>query len=239
MIGGQALAPSPDGTFSFRPGRFYRLLCVVNGPTYLEDVEALLYALGFAPLVSSDPSAWDHERPPDWPDERPLPFVAVNEALVRISAGTGAARFPIHVERDAPIRDAMGNAPARLSVARAWDFGQAPPVDAIAGAAPPAARPAKSGNGSAALLAAGGLAAVGLWHYVAERRRLKRDEQRLHTAEAKAEREQVAGEVHRLIGAGHAPGRARTPRLDVGTRGELATDEELELVLVSASTEER
>lgn len=233
MIGGFPLTALPDGTFVFRPGRFFRMLVVVNGPTYLEDVEAVLRSAGFDPIASSDPGGWATERPPDWPEEA-APLIAANEALVRISAGTGASRYAIRLPRDLPIADATGaGPPAHLTVARAWDYGQAPPVQTLAGAAPPAAK--TSSGGAAALVAAGGLAAVGLWHFVAERRRLKRDEQRLHSAEAKAEREEIAAEVNRLMRAGYSREQAR----DALAAGALleASGEDAELVVLATTTQ--
>jgi hypothetical protein len=210
MIGGYPLTPRPDGGFVLGPGRLLRLLCVVTGPTYLEDVEAVLQAMGLGPIASSDPAAWEHERPADWPDERPLPPLAVNEAFVRITAGTGALRAPVLLAPDVPIVDGRtGGAAAHVTIARAWDYGQAPPVQAIAGAAPPASAPKKSG-GHLPLLAAGGLAVVGIWHHIAEKRRLKRDEQRLHSAEARAQREEIAGDVRRLVRGGATLAEARS-----------------------------
>lgn len=227
---------TPPAGYTFRPGRLYRLLCVVNGPTYLEDVEAVLQAMGFGPIASSDPVAWERERPPDWPDEGPLPAIAANEAFVRITAGAGALPYPgVQLARDVPIPDARtGAVTAHLTIARAWDYGQAPPVAAVVGAAAPPP-PRKSGGNGVALVAAGGLAVVGLWHHIAERRRLKREETRLHSAEAKAEREAVAGEVNRLIRAGYSAPQAREQARAELEQVELLTDEEI--VILAASTE--
>jgi hypothetical protein len=199
--GGSPMPWAGDGVFTFYPGRLYRVLGVVNGPTYLEDVEAMLASVGFGPIWSSAPHAWTDERPPDWPDERPLPEIAANETLVRMTAGTGAMRAPVQVGRDVPIPDASGAVAARFAVARAWDYGDAPPVTHMVGQTSPATPAKKSSGGLVALVAAGGLAAVGFWHHFAEQRRLKREEQRLASAEVRAERDAIARDASRILGS--------------------------------------
>ena len=60
-----------DGSTVLRPGRFYRMLLVVNGAPLLEELEAAMTKLGFAGhdlAISPSDQQWPGERPADWPD---------------------------------------------------------------------------------------------------------------------------------------------------------------------------
>jgi len=118
----RAITTTADGGFVLRPGRHYRMLCVVNGPTTCDDLEATLAATGFQDVAATAPQDWASERPgePDpWPME-PLVATAANEALVRVKGaffGSGAESF----DRDRPI----DSGEATYTIAAAWDCGPA------------------------------------------------------------------------------------------------------------------
>ena len=189
------LSPGPHGEHVFRDGRHYRLLVVVNGPCYAEDLEEELGARGFIAIASSTPDTWTEDKPSDWPTEAP-PRIAQNECLVRVSAvfEGDAAR----VDRDLPI----GASEASFSIAQAWDYGPAERV----GAAPPATAPAPKERSplfvvGAAIAAFGGL---GLWNYYSAQKRAEREQKRLETAEAAENQARLHREMQALLERGHS-----------------------------------
>jgi hypothetical protein len=211
----RALAPSSDGSFVLRPGRRYRLLVVVNGPTTCDELEATLARSGVEEAVASGPRDWESERPTDWPDEA-LVATAANECLARVSGvltpGSPAVRF----EHDHPI--APG---ATYTIALAWDYGPATarlPEERVGAAPPPAKSSERQGPNFLAIAAVAGLG-VGLCSMWRSSRRLERDEARYASQEAKAERNELLRRVDYYLQHGHAPEEAeRLADRDVAAR---------------------
>ena len=197
------VAPTAEGTFVLRPGRRYRLLLLVNGPSSCDELEGALVRAGFDEAVCSAPGDWSVERPGDWPNE-PAVAAAANECLVRTS-GVLVGNVPgVRFARDQTIEPG-----ATYTVTAAWDYGQARPREAVAEraglASPASAAPAKGDKGPRvlAIAAVAGLG-LGLWSMWRSSRRYERDEERYASVTARAEREELAARVQYYLEHGHA-----------------------------------
>jgi hypothetical protein len=197
----RALAPGADGSFVLRPGRHYRLLVIVNGPTTCDELEGALAREGFEGAVASAPQGWDGERPGDWPMES-LFATAVNECLVRASGVLRGGAPGVRFDRDRTIEPG-----ATFTIAQAWDYGTAPEVrpDPTTGlaAAPPSPKSDDKGPKVLAIAAVAGLG-VGLYSMWRSSRRYERDEARYQSLQAKAEREELARRVEHYLQHGHS-----------------------------------
>jgi hypothetical protein len=197
----RALVPAADGLFVLRPGRHYRLLVIVNGPTTCDDLEAALVRGGFHAPVASAPQDWDAERPGDWPAES-LFATAVNECLVRVSGVLRTSAAGVRFDRDHAIETG-----ATFTIAQAWDYGAAPEAAAreTTGLAPSPPSP-KADDKSPKVLAIAAVAGLGIGLYSMWRssRRYERDEARYTSLQAKAEREELARRVEHYLQHGHS-----------------------------------
>ena len=197
----RALAPAADGAFVLRPGRHYRLLVIVNGPTTCGELEGALVRTGFEAPVASAPQDWDAERPGDWPAES-LFATAVNECLVRASGVLRTAAAGVRFDRDRAIEPG-----ATFTIAQAWDYGPAPEIPAAPSTGlAPAAAPPKSDDKGPKVLAVAAVAGLGIGLYSMWRssRRYERDEARYTSLQAKAEREELARRVEHYLQHGHS-----------------------------------
>jgi hypothetical protein len=195
----RALVPAADGSFVLRPGRHYRLLVIVNGPTTCDELEGALVRAGFETPVASAPQDWDAARPSDWPAES-LVATAVNECLVRVSGVLRTSAAGVRFDRDRPI-----DAGSTFTLAQGWDYGAAPEVTAGAttGLAPAAPKSDDKGPKVLAIAAVAGLG-VGLYSMWRSSRRYERDEARYASVQAKAEREELARRVEHYLQHGHS-----------------------------------
>jgi hypothetical protein len=189
------LTATADLSHVLRPGRVYRLACVVNGQTTVDALADRLVGLGFGQedLCISTASEWADEAPGDWPDEPPID-VCANEELVRASGSfVGPA---VEVERDTPIEEG-----AVFTIAAAWDYGRAAGRVERAGAAQGGEGDPPERNG---LLVAGvALAAgLGLWKLTKKNREEDRDRKKLARMGAELERDQMIARTHALVSRG-------------------------------------
>jgi hypothetical protein len=196
---------SVDGSILLRAGRFYRLLLVVNEAPLVEELQRAMAHVGFDGhdlALSASDDQWPDERPADWPAET-LPDVAANEQLVRVSGSFSGRTLRVLV--DTPIAGG-----GTFTIWQAWDAGPGRPADeettgAIATGAPPAG--AKSPTGVFVCLALGALG-VGAWRFIANARRLEREEERLQALEARAERGRLGARIRELMTGGYPEGDA-------------------------------
>jgi hypothetical protein len=198
------LAPGVDGAFVLRPGRRYRLVLLVNGPSSCDELEGVLVRAGFEHPVCSAPGDWEAERPADWPSE-PLVATAANECLVRTS-GVLRGNVPgVPFARDQGIESG-----ATYTIVAGWDYGEARApqrADDRVGQAPPtSAALAKSNDTGPRVLAVAAVAGLGLglWSMWRSSRRYERDEERYASITARAERDELAARVHYYLEHGHA-----------------------------------
>jgi hypothetical protein len=192
-----------DGSTVLRTRRFYRLLLVANGAPLVDELTASMEKLGFAPhdlAVSDSDEQWPRERPADWPAET-LPEIAANEQFVRVS-GSFEGRS-IRVLSDTPIAGG-----GTYTVWQAWDVGPARAPEPTTGSEPiTPANDLKSHTGLFVCLALGALG-VGAWQYVANSRRLEKEEERFNALEARAERARIGGRIRDLMTRGFPEGDA-------------------------------
>ena len=194
------LSPDAEGAITFRGGRRYRLLLVVNGPCDVEDVEEFLGRNGFTELASSTPDAWEGERPEDWPSEATL-RLAANECPLRTSA-VYARDGAIKVVDDMPI----GRTGATLTVAQAWDYGDAGETTGAA-----ASSPAPADNKSPLPFvgaAVAGLVGLGIWQHFSATRRMEKARAQMLSAETKAEQLSVSERLQGLVDRGYSDAEA-------------------------------
>jgi hypothetical protein len=220
-----------DGSTVLRPGRFYRLLLVVNGAPLLEELDAAMTKLGFAGhdlAISPSDEQWPSERPIDWPEEI-LPDIAVNEQLVRVS-GSFVGRA-IRVLLDTPIAGGGTH-----TVWQAWDVGPGRSPDETVAGAPPseqAAQP-KSHTGLFVCVALGAIG-FGAWQYVSNSRRLEKEEERFNALEARAERARIGGRIRDLMTRGYPEGDAAA----IATSESIVRAEEAEQLASEAQATEK
>src|SRR5258708_4507648 len=172
-------AKDPGGALVLHPGRFYRMLFVVNGETTLEDLGDEVIAHGFDPrtFAATAPGHWKADRPRDWPDERAIDL-SVNECLVRAS-GRFIGPEPIALSGDARI----GQSHAAFFLAQLWDYLPSLGQEAAAGAITPAAPSTpKDHPGTAVLLSAGALLGLGIWQSRRAEQRIERETARIPAA---------------------------------------------------------
>jgi hypothetical protein len=184
------------------PGRLYRMLVVVTGRTFAEDLEDALVTAGFAreDLASTSPGDWESERPRDWPHE-PTVDICANECLVRVTgryAHTGPAAF----SRDMAIAD-----DATYTIVDAWQYG--PSLGERAGAAPAGApstggppAPASAHRGTVMLIGAAGLIGFGLFQHWRAEKRVDDETRKLRQLSERAERDELAARVAELMREG-------------------------------------
>jgi hypothetical protein len=214
------LQPNGAGNFVLRPGRNYRLLCIVNGATSCEDLEAELARLGFTDPVSSSPDDWraaadDGGKPDDWPPE-PLLATAANEVLVRAS-GTFEPPdgLPTEFQNDIAIEGTEG----RFTIGQAWDYG-APRRRAghLAGAQAPAggAEPTKRDDLGGKLVVGAIVAATGFCLYKAfqSSREDEKEVETLARLERAEEERSTERRLSRLLGHHEADDDTRLAALD-------------------------
>ncbi len=219
-----------DGSTVLRTGRFYRLLLVTNGAPLADEVAASMEKLGFGShdlAISDSDELWPSERPADWPAET-LPGIAANEQFVRVS-GSFEGRT-IRVLADTPIAGG-----GTYTVWQAWDVGPARAPEPQTGAAPPATvNEPKSHTGLFVCLALGALG-VGAWQYVANSRRLEKEEERFNALEARAERARIGGRIRELMTRGYPEGDATA----MATTESIARVEQAEMLAREAQQTER
>jgi hypothetical protein len=200
----RAIEPAADGTFVLRPGRRYRVLLLVNGPSSCDELEAALVRAGFDEAVCSAPVDWVAERPGDWPNE-PLVATAANECLVRVSGVLHGNVPGVRFSRDQAIE-----AGATYTIVAAWDYGPAqvapPPAERTGHASPAHVAPVKNNDKGPRVLAIAAVAGLGLglWSMWRSSRRYERDQERYASVTARAEREELAARVQHYLEHGHA-----------------------------------
>ncbi len=185
-------AKDASGALALYPGRFYRMLFVVNGETTLEDLGDQIIAEGFDPrtFAATAPGHWKADRPRDWPDERVIDL-SVNECLVRAS-GRFVGPEPVALSGDARI----GQSHAVFSLAQLWDYVPSLGHEVAAGAITPATPTApKDHRGAAVLLTAGALLGLGIWQSRRAEERIERETARMRAA---IERDQALARASRL-----------------------------------------
>jgi hypothetical protein len=196
---------SVDGSILLRTGRFYRLLLVGNDAPLALELQRAMVHLGFDGhdlAISASDDQWPDERPADWPAET-LPDIAANEQLVRVSGSFPGRTLRVLV--DTPVAGG-----GTFTIWQAWDMGPGRRSDEeTTGAVATAARPpaAKSPPGVFVCLALGALG-VGAWRFIANARRLEREEERLQALEARAERARLGGRIRELMTGGYPEGDA-------------------------------
>jgi hypothetical protein len=198
----RALAAAGEA-FVLRPGRRYRLLILVNGPSSCDALESALVRAGFEDPVCSAPADWSQDKPEDWPSEPIVPSEA-NECLVRMSGVLRGNVAGVRFGRDQPIEPG-----ATFTIVAAWDYGEAdPPAPRVAsGQAPAQGAPvAKRDDVGPRLLAVAAIASVGFGVYTLMRssRKYERDQTRYAAVTARAERDELAARVQYYLEHGHA-----------------------------------
>lgn len=198
----RAVPTGADGSIIFRPGRRYRLLLLVQGPTDTATLKTRLQSIGFVRSSQgvSLPSDWGAQRPPDWPDEGMYGLLG-GQSLVRVS-GVFGGRHPVRVDSEVEIEPG-----ALLRLLETWDYGEAEPAAvAAAGAASHAlatTHPASDDKGRKVLIGAAAIAAVAVgWNWLSGRKKLEREQERFEHLTEKAEREEITRRVHELTGEG-------------------------------------
>lgn len=189
------LSPGPDGTVGFRHGRIYRMLLVVNGPCDVEDVEELLTRNGFVAPVSSTPDTWDEEKPDDWPAEGAL-RLSVNECPLRVS-GIYEGDAELHIRQDTPI----GRTGATVTVAQAWDYGEAPSTSTGQASAPATSQRSPLPIVGAAIAS---MVGIGIWQHYSAQKRMEKARAQMLSAETKAEQLSVTERMQALISRGYS-----------------------------------
>ena len=194
------ISAGADGSLTLRPGRLYRLLVVVNGNPEEGELEAAMTKIGFAGhdvAISSSATDWAEERPHDWPEE-PLPALAANESLARVSGSFAGGTM--RVLRDTPIAGG-----GTFTIVGAWDYGAAPAeVDTTSGAAPGSSSP--DGKRAAILIGTAALVTgIAVWNFMSTSKRLEREEERYNSLAARADRARLGTRIRQLMSEGHSP----------------------------------
>jgi hypothetical protein len=196
------LAPTAEGAHVLRPGRYWRLLVVVNGQTDCDELEAALVEAGFDGPVCSTPQDWAEERPDDWPKE-PLVSPAANECAVRAS-GALRSEGPVRFERDRRIGEG-----ATYTIVAAWDYGPTGAgraaelgrerAEHVGGVADD---PVKRDRVLAAVVVA--LAGLGFWQMTRSSKRVEKEESKFAHLSARADRDELTRRVEHYLSRGHS-----------------------------------
>ena len=196
----RAVAQTAEGATVFRPGRRYRLLALIQGPTTSAALSRHLYECGFArgTVGVSLPADWSKHKPADWPDEG-LYGILSGQSLIRISAVFGADR-PLRVDAETEIEPG-----ALMRLLEAWDYGEAEIEAPSARSAGAASSPAthEEDRGKKVLIAAGLIGAIAVgWNWLSGRKKLEHEQERFESLAAKAEQEEIRRRVHELTNGG-------------------------------------
>jgi hypothetical protein len=196
----RVVTAAEDGSIVFRPGRRYRLLLLVQGPTDTAALRGRLLSIGFVrgSVGVSLPPDWSVQKPKDWPDEG-LYALMSGQSLIRVS-GIFGARMPVRVDLEVEVEPG-----AVMRLLETWDYGEAEQATAGSAAIAPAGggAPAKEDNGRKVLLGAAVVAGVAVgWNWLSGRRKLEREQERFEDMAAKAEKEEITRRVHELTSSG-------------------------------------
>lgn len=193
-----------DHSVTLKQGRFYRLLCIVNGEPSEQDLRASVLAWGFDKSVAiSWPGTWSEDRPPDWPAEQ-LGDLAANEFPVRISGSfVGPART---LGADYPIPGE-----GTLTVVGAWDCAAATRDALEARQREEGPEPEDEKKTRTRVLWFAGIAFAGgmLLKFTGSRGAMKKEQGEYEKLERRANQARRAGRVRELLGGGHDPDGAK------------------------------
>jgi hypothetical protein len=214
----RSVAQTADGATVVRPGRRYRLLLLVQGPTDTKTLIACLASCGFGSIGVSLPDDWSKHRPKDWPDEGMYALMD-GQCLIRASAEVHR-RGPVRVECDNDIEPG-----AVMRLIETWDCGEAESPVTRTGAVELDKASRGEDKGRKFVIGAAAVAAVALgWNWLSGRRKLEKEQERFERMQHSAEEDEIKRRVHELAAGGmdrtEAFVRAKDEADGLGERGE-------------------
>ncbi len=218
----RSVGQTADGATVVRPGRRYRLLLLVQGPTDTKNLIACLTSCGFGSIGVSLPDDWQKHRPKDWPDEGMYGLMD-GQCLIRVSAEVHR-RAPVRVEGENEIEPG-----ALLRILETWDCGEAESSVARTGAAELARSSSGEDKGRKFVIGAAVVAGVALGcNWLSGRRKLEKEQERFEDMTRRAEEDEIKRRVHELAAGGmdrtEALVRAKDERDGLGVEGEEERD---------------